>query len=143
MTVTTRYNGRMTIPASRRSLRHHRAYALSFHQHRENSVLIGLTDRLLELQKAVLLLIQLTMLRMTTSIVSLLLSIHCLLRVQHQSLLRWELRLLLQCSSLFLHLLLVKVTIQTQSSNCRQCTLADSVTCLYVQLHSFWIPLRC
>jgi len=69
----------------------------------------GLADRLLKLQQAVLHILQLTMLRMTTSIASLLLSIHCLLLVPHQSLLQLR---LLQHSNHFPHLLQTKVTLR-------------------------------
>jgi len=69
----------------------------------------GLADRLLKLQQAVLHILQLTMLRMTTSIASLLLSIHCLLLAQHQSLLQLR---LLQHSNHFPHLLPTKVKLR-------------------------------
>ncbi len=74
----------------------------------EHSRASGLADRLLKLQQAVLHILQLTMLKMTTSIVSLLLSIHCLLLAPHQSL---QLRLL-QHSNHFPHLLPTKVKLR-------------------------------
>ncbi len=75
----------------------------------EHSRVSGLADRLLKLQKAVLHILQLTMLKMTISIASLLLSIHCLLLAPHQSLLQLR---LLQHSNRFPHLLPTKVTLR-------------------------------
>ncbi len=75
----------------------------------EHSRVSGLADRSLKLQKAVLHILQLTMLKMTISIASLLQSIHCLLLAPHQSLLQLR---LLQHSNHFPHLLPTKVTLR-------------------------------
>ena len=75
----------------------------------EHSRATGLADRLLKLQKAVLHILQLTMLKMTISIASLPLSIHCLLLAPHQSLLQLR---LLQHSNHSPHLLPTKVTLR-------------------------------
>ena len=75
----------------------------------KHSIVSGLADRSLKLQQAVLHILQLKMLKMTISIASLLLSIHCLLLVPHQSLLQLR---LLQHSNHFPHLLQTKVTLR-------------------------------
>lgn len=75
----------------------------------KHSIVSGLADRSLKLQQAVLHILQLKMLKMTISIASLLLSIHCLLLVPHQSLLQLR---LLQHSNHFPHLLPTKVKLR-------------------------------
>lgn len=75
----------------------------------EHSRASGLADRLLKSQKAVLHILQLTTLKMTISIASLLLSIRCLLLAPHQSLLQLR---LLQHSNHFPHLLPTKVKLR-------------------------------